>query len=94
MQFPLMLAFAVTIHKSQRMTVDRIRIALGKGEPNIGVAFVALSRVRRVEDLLIDYRDFTLARLTGIVLPAISAAYDVQTDRLNRESMRLVSDDE
>ena len=94
MQFPLMLAFAVTIHKSQGMTVDRIRIALGKGEPNFGVAFVALSHVRRIEDLLIDYRDFTLARLTGIVLPAISAAYDVLTDRLNRESMRLVSDDE
>jgi hypothetical protein len=94
MQFPLMLAFAVTIHKSQGMTVDRIRIALGKGEPNFGVAFVALSHVRRIEDLLIDYRDFTLARLTGIVLPAISAAYDVLTDRLNRESMRLVCDDE
>ena len=45
MQFPLMLAFAVTIHKSQRMMLDRIRIALGKGEPNIGVAFVALSRI-------------------------------------------------
>jgi hypothetical protein len=57
MQFPLMLAFAVTIHKSQRMMLDRIRIALGKSEPNFSVSFVALSRVRRIEDLLIDYRD-------------------------------------
>jgi hypothetical protein len=45
MQLPLMLAFAVTIHKSRGITLDLIRIALGKSEQNFGVAFVALSRI-------------------------------------------------
>jgi hypothetical protein len=89
MQFPLMLAYALTIHKSQGMTLHVI-----KSEPNFGVAFEALSRVRRIQDLLIDYKDFTLARLPGIVLPAISAAYDVLTDRLYRETMLRYPDDE
>jgi hypothetical protein len=51
-------------------------------------------RVRRIQDLLIDYKNLTLARFTGIVLPAISAAYDVLTERLNRETMLRYPDDE
>ena len=44
-QFPLILAYALTRHKSQGQTIDKIVIDLGKSEQSLGLTFVALSRV-------------------------------------------------
>ena len=65
------------------MTLQLARVALGNQERTFGVSFVALSRVRRLTDLLIDYRDFTLERLQMIRLPEIAVAYQTLTNRLN-----------
>ncbi|MFC2032500.1 AAA family ATPase [Chloroflexota bacterium] len=43
-QFPLMLAWAVTIHKGQGKTFDRVIIDIGKGTFAHGQMYVALSR--------------------------------------------------
>lgn len=51
MQFPLMLAWAVTIHKSQGKTYDRIHVDLGRGTFAPGQAYVALSRCRSICDI-------------------------------------------
>ena len=50
LQLPLMLAWAVTIHKSQGMTLDKVVIGVGKKEFSAGLTFVACSRVRRIND--------------------------------------------
>ena len=50
-QFPLMLAWAVTIHKAQGKTLARASVDLGRGAFASGQAYVAASRVRSMEHL-------------------------------------------
>ena len=52
LQLPLKLAWAVTIHKSQGLTLNKVVIDLGKREFSCGLTYVACSRVRQMSDLL------------------------------------------
>jgi len=54
-QFPVMLAFAITIHKSQGLSLESVIVDAGESTFGCGMVYVALSRVTSLNGLhLID----------------------------------------
>lgn len=75
-QFPMKLAWAVTIHKSQGLTFDKVNIDLGRGAFSAGQTYVAMSRCRTFE---------------GISLRQPIKAKDVFVDEAVKRYMELVT---
>lgn len=64
-QFPLQLAYGISIHRSQGITLDSCVVDIGDSEFGLGLTYVALSRIKTFNGLLIDPA-FPLERLMKI----------------------------
>jgi len=53
-QFPITLAFALTIHKSQGLTLDRAVLDIKDKDKTAGMTYVAISRVKKLSGLLFE----------------------------------------
>ena len=52
-QFPIVLSWAMTIHKSQGITLDSAYVDIGSRENGIGCTYVGFSRVKSLKNLYI-----------------------------------------
>lgn len=63
--FPLQNGYAMTIHKSQSQTLDKVAIELDDYEMSFGLSYTGLSRVKRFSDLLILDSDYKKDRFSS-----------------------------
>ncbi|GBC48412.2 ATP-dependent DNA helicase PIF1 [Rhizophagus irregularis DAOM 181602=DAOM 197198] len=63
-QLPICLAWSITAHKSQGLTLDKVNIDIGVKEFAAGLTFVVLSRVQTLNDLCL--KQFSFDRLQRI----------------------------
>ena len=63
-QLPLKLAWAMTIHKSQGLTLPKAWIDIGKSETTTGISYVAISSVGSLSTCVIE--PMTFERLTSL----------------------------
>ena len=77
-QLPLTLAWALTIHKSQGMTLEKAWIDIGKKEKTLGTTYVAISCACNLTSLVIE--PMTYDRLSNIkTIPSLQ--YRLEEER-------------
>ena len=77
-QYPLKLAWAITIHKSQGLTFDHVKIDLDRGAFAAGQLYVALSRCTSIEGLILN----TKIKPTDIIVrQEVVQYYEKMNDR-------------
>jgi hypothetical protein len=86
-QVPLILAWALTIHKSQGSTLDLAEIDAGSGIFECGQTYVALSRVKSLEGLYLKSFDIRRIRINQ----KVQDFYDVLDDYSKKEEEKTMN---
>jgi hypothetical protein len=85
-QIPLKLAWAITIHKSQGMTLDAAQIDLSKTF-EVGQGYVSLSRIKNINGLkLLGYNDMSL-QVDPLILSIDSRIKQASLKSINKISI-------
>ena len=80
-QFPLVLAWCITIHKVQGLSLDKAVIDLGRNVFAHSQAYVALSRVRNIEGVM----------LTGLQRSKLNSIDNAVHEEYARLTLRPIS---
>lgn len=75
-QYPLKLAWAITIHKSQGMTFDRMHFDLTRGTFAAGQSYVAISRMRSLDGLTLSRKIFKNDILQNAEIKAFANSFN------------------
>jgi ATP-dependent exoDNAse (exonuclease V) alpha subunit len=78
-QIPLILAWALTIHKAQGATLDVAEVDAGAGIFECGQTYVALSRVKSLEGLYLSSFDFRKVMINKKVQEFYSGSFAPRT---------------
>jgi ATP-dependent DNA helicase PIF1 len=79
------LAYAITVHKSQGLTLSRVVLDIDQKEHCLGLTYVAVSRVKSLQGLMFE-SSFDYSRFTGQNSPV---AQDRELDLCFRSNQLL-----
>jgi ATP-dependent exoDNAse (exonuclease V) alpha subunit len=88
-QVPLILAWALTIHKAQGATMDLAEVDVGSGIFECGQTYVALSRVKSLEGLYLASFDARRIRINKRVQEFYELLEEQELIRRTEEEQRL-----
>lgn len=81
-QLPLKLAWALTIYKSQGLTLPKTWVDIGKSEQTLGITYVGLNRVKQLSSLVVE--PMTFDRLKSIKRSNTLKYRQQEEERLNQ----------
>ena len=88
-QIPLILAWALTIHKAQGSTLEMAEVDAGSGIFECGQTYVALSRVKSLEGLFLTSFDAKRIRINRKVQEFYDLLEEENSKRKNIEETRI-----
>jgi ATP-dependent DNA helicase PIF1 len=92
MQIPLRIAWAITIHRSQGSTLERVQLSLGNDVFELGQSYTALSRVKSLDGLFLSAfepssirANPTVAKFYAQLVPAVTPSLPLSSESTQRQ---------